>query len=164
VSKVRLLYQIDGSLHFKRGCAAPGNFVGGSLRILVADDQAEVRRGICTLIEAADDLEVCAEAANGEEALEKTIALQPDLVLLDISMPVMNGFDAAKAIRACCPATPILMVSIHEIGVMVDEARDIGVNGYVAKDQVSRILIEAIRAVTSHHKFFPEDDVARRLH
>jgi DNA-binding NarL/FixJ family response regulator len=128
------------------------------VRILVADDQAEVRRGICSLIESAGDLEVCAEAANGEEALEKTIALHPDLVVLDISMPVMNGLDAAKAIRACCPQTPILLVSIHEIGAMIDRAHEIGVDGYVAKDQVSKILIDAIRAVTKHQKYFPKED------
>lgn len=116
------------------------------------------------LIEAAEDLEVCAEAANGAEALEKTIALRPDLVLLDISMPVMNGLDAAKAIRACCPATPILLVSIHEIGAMVDQAREIGVDGFVAKNQVSRILIDAIRGVMKHQKVFPETEESQNLH
>lgn len=134
------------------------------MRILVADDQDEVRRGIRSLIDSAEDLEVCGEAANGEEALEKTVSLQPDLVVLDISMPIMNGLDAAKAIRLCCPSTPILIVSVHDIGVMVDEARNIGVDGYIAKDQVGRILVEAIRAINKHQKFFPEDDAHRGLH
>jgi DNA-binding NarL/FixJ family response regulator len=135
----------------------------GPLRILVADDQAEVRRGICMLIESAPDLEVCAEASNGEEALEKTMELHPDLVLLDISMPVMNGFDAAKAIRSCCPGTPILIVSIHEIGAMMDEARKIGVDGYIAKDQISKILIDAIRGVLNHQKYFPKEDARKSI-
>ena len=126
------------------------------MRILVADDQEDVRHGICSLIEEASDLEVCAEASNGEEAVEKTVQLQPDLVILDISMPVMNGFDAARAIRACSPATPILIVSIHEIKTMIDKAREIGVQGYVAKGQVSNLLIDAIHKVMRHQKFFPE--------
>ena len=128
----------------------------GPLRILVADDQEDVRHGICSLIEEAPDLEVCAEAVNGEEAVEKTIQLQPDLVILDISMPVMNGLDAARAIRACSPNTPILIVSIHEIQTMIDKAREIGVQGYVAKGQVSNLLIDAIHKVMRHQKFFPE--------
>ena len=143
--------------------AAVENYPEDPLRILVADDQAEVRRGICSLIESAPDLEVCGEAANGEEALEKTMSLHPDLVVLDISMPVMNGLDAAKAIRSCCPGTPILIVSIHEIGEMIEQARKIGVEGYIAKDQVSKILIDAIRGVMKHQKYFPKDDAQKSI-
>lgn len=135
----------------------------GPLRILVADDQEEVRRGICSLIEESADLEVCAEASNGEEAVEKTVQLQPDMVILDISMPVMNGLDAARAIRACSPTTPILIVSIHEIKTMIDKAREIGVQGYVAKGQVSNLLIDAIHKVMKHQKFFPENGDHPRL-
>jgi DNA-binding NarL/FixJ family response regulator len=134
------------------------------LRVLVADDQEEVRRGICSLIDAAPELEVCGEASNGEEAVEKTVELHPDLVILDITMPVMNGLDAAKMIRTCSPGTPILIVSIHEIRALIEEARHIGVDGYVAKSQVSEILIDAIRKVIRHQKFFPPSDGKQQLH
>jgi len=129
---------------------------GGSLRILVADDQDYIRRGIRALIEAAPGLEVCAEAVNGEEAVQKTLELQPDLVVLDITMPVMNGLDAAKAIRSCSPNTPILIVSIHNIETMIEDAKRIGVQGFVAKAQASELLVDAIHSIMRHQKYFPK--------
>jgi DNA-binding NarL/FixJ family response regulator len=132
-------------------------FRGLGLRILIADDQADVREGIRSLLERHPRFEVCAEAADGEEAVEKTLQYNPDLVILDVSMPVMNGMDAAKMIRQCSPQTPILMVSVHSIRELIEEARKIGVQGYVAKAQVGEILVEAIDAILQHQRFFPAD-------
>ena len=127
------------------------------MRILIADDQEDVREGIRSLLEAHPRFQVCGEAANGEEAVEKTLQLDPDLVILDVSMPVMNGMDAAKMIRQCSPHTPILMVSVHSIRELIEEARKIGVQGYVAKAQVGEILVEAIDAILQHQRFFPAE-------
>jgi DNA-binding NarL/FixJ family response regulator len=126
------------------------------LRILVADDQEYIRQGIRALIEAAPGLEVCGEAVNGEEAVQKTIEMQPDLVVLDITMPVMNGLDAAKMIRSCSPDTPILIVSIHNIETMIEDAKRIGVQGFVAKAQASELLVDAIQSIMQHQKYFPK--------
>jgi len=126
------------------------------LRILVADDQECIRQGIRALIEASPGLEVCGEAVNGEEAVQKTIEMQPDLVVLDITMPVMNGLDAAKMIRSCSPDTPILIVSIHNIETMIEDAKRIGVQGFVAKAQASELLVDAIQSIMQHQKYFPK--------
>ena len=126
------------------------------MRILVADDQEYIRQGIRALIEAAPGLEVCGEAVNGEEAVQKTIEMQPDLVVLDITMPVMNGLDAAKMIRSCSPDTPILIVSIHNIETMIEDAKRIGVQGFVAKAQASELLVDAIQSIMQHQKYFPK--------
>ena len=126
------------------------------MRILVADDQQYIRQGIRALIEASPGLEVCGEAENGEQAVEMTLEMKPDLVVLDITMPVMNGLDAAKAIRSCSPDTPILLVSIHNIETMIEDAKRIGVQGYVAKAQASELLVDAIQSIMRHQKYFPK--------
>ena len=82
--------------------------------------------------------------------------MQPDLVVLDITMPVMNGLDAAKMIRSCSPDTPILIVSIHNIETMIEDAKRIGVQGFVAKAQASELLVDAIQSIMSHQKYFPK--------
>ena len=126
------------------------------MRILVADDQQYIRQGIRALIEASPGLEVCGEAENGEQAVQMTLEMKPDLVVLDITMPVMNGLDAAKAIRSCSPDTPILLVSIHNIETMIEDAKRIGVQGYVAKAQASELLVDAIQSIMRHQKYFPK--------
>lgn len=126
------------------------------MRILVADDQEYIRQGIRALIEASPGLEVCGEAENGEQAVQMTLEMKPDLVVLDITMPVMNGLDAAKAIRSCSPDTPILLVSIHNIETMIEDAKRIGVQGYVAKAQASELLVDAIQSIMRHQKYFPK--------
>ena len=74
-----------------------------SLRILVADDHESVRKGVCVILGTRDDIEVCGEASNGQEAIDKAQELKPDLIILDITMPVVNGIDAAEAIRKTMP-------------------------------------------------------------
>ncbi len=136
---------------------SPRLLQGVGVRILIADDQQDVREGIRSLLEAHPQFEVCAEAADGGEAVERTLQFAPDLVILDISMPVMNGMDAAKMIRQVSPDTPILMVSVHSIRELIEEARKIGVQGYVAKAEVGEILVEAIDAILRHQRFFPSE-------
>src|ERR1700735_5334178 len=85
------------------------------IRILVADDYESVRKGVCAILTTRDDVEVCAEAANGEEAVHQTKELKPDIVIMDFSMPVMDGLEASKRILQEFPDMPILMFSMHKM-------------------------------------------------
>src|ERR1700760_4971996 len=82
--------------------------------VLIADDHEIVRKGIAAVLSSRTDLSVCDEACNGEEAVDKSLKLLPDLVVLDVSMPVMGGFTAARIIRKALPHVPILILSVHE--------------------------------------------------
>jgi two-component system, NarL family, response regulator NreC len=127
-----------------------------ALRILIVDDYAAVRRGVCVILSSRLDIEVCGEAGNGEEAVEKAKALRPDLIILDVTMPVLNGFDAAKEILKMLPGVPILMLSMHQHQQFVDEAKKAGVQGYVTKAQIGDTLLHAVDALLSGQKYFPQ--------
>jgi DNA-binding NarL/FixJ family response regulator len=113
--------------------------------ILIADDHELVRRGTRSLLESLGSMRVT-EVANGREAIEKTQELNPDLVLLDISMPVLDGFSAAREIRRLSPHTRILIVSLNRTEAFVDVARKIGVSGYVTKSEGSAVLLRVVTA------------------
>jgi DNA-binding NarL/FixJ family response regulator len=100
---------------------------------------------------------VCAEATNGREAIEKTQELKPDLIILDITMPELNGLDAARMIKQFSPDTPILILSVHKSRQLTKEAQMIGVNGYISKAEASQDLINAVDAVRKKLTFFPRD-------
>jgi len=127
-------------------------------RILVADDQEALRKRVCaTLIRAS--FEICGEAQNGREAVEKAAELLPDAVVLDVTMPVLNGLDAAKMIRLTLPQIPILILSVHKSRQLIEEAKKIGVRGYVNKADAGRDLIRALDAVLENSAFFPAEDI-----
>ncbi len=130
--------------------------LGDVVRILVADDQEAVRKRVCAALTAQEGFEVCAEASNGKEAVEKAKELNPDLILLDITMPVLNGLDAARLIRAFAPETPIVILSVHKSRQLMEEARKIGVQGYVTKGEAIQKLIQALETVRQNETFFPE--------
>jgi DNA-binding NarL/FixJ family response regulator len=130
--------------------------LGGVVRILVADDQEAVRKRVCAALTAHEGFEVCGEASNGKEAVEKAKELNPDLILLDITMSVLNGLDAARQIRAFAPETPIVILSVHKSKQLMEEARKIGVQGYVTKGEAVQKLIQAVEAVRQNETFFPE--------
>jgi DNA-binding NarL/FixJ family response regulator len=125
-----------------------------AMRILVADDHEAVRKGVCTILASRSEFEVCGEAANGEEAIEKAISLKPDLVILDINMPVLGGFGAAKEIQRLLPEVRILFFSMHDSGQFVDEAKKAGVQGFVAKDRAGETLVMAVDALLRGQTFF----------
>jgi two-component system nitrate/nitrite response regulator NarL len=102
-------------------------------------------------------LEVCEEASNGAEAVEMVQEVNPDLVILDITMPVMNGLEAARKIREISPETPILILSMHKSKQLIEEARKIGVHGYVVKAEAGQSLISAVSAVLQRQTFFPTE-------
>jgi DNA-binding NarL/FixJ family response regulator len=118
-----------------------------STRILIVDDHEIVRSGLRRLVERQSGWEVCGEAVNGKEAIDKALALNPDLVLMDISMPVMNGIEATRQIRRLSPVTKIVIVSLRDDESITAEAKKAGADAYVVKACASEILLETIAAV-----------------
>jgi len=127
------------------------------LRILVADDQEQVRKRICAILTAHVDYEVCAEAANGVQAVELARKLSPDLIVLDITMPLMNGLEAARMIRVFAPATPIVILSVHKSKQLMEEAKKVGVLGYVTKEDVVEQLTRAAELACLAKSCYPVD-------
>ena len=124
------------------------------ITVLLVDDHAYIRKGIRYLLEATHDVVVVATAANGVEAVAKARSHQPDVVLIDISMPLMNGIEATEQIRGCCPGTHVLALSIYPDKEYVQSALEAGARGYILKDQIGDELVEAIRSLHSGKRFF----------
>ncbi|MGA2483414.1 MAG: response regulator transcription factor [Candidatus Acidiferrales bacterium] len=124
------------------------------LRILVADDHEVVRRGARALLEAQPGWTVVAEAANGREAEEQAKKLRPDVVVLDISMPELNGLDAARLILKEFPQTEILILTMHESEELMREVLQAGAKGYVLKSDVGKDLVAAVAALSQHKPYF----------
>jgi CheY-like chemotaxis protein len=112
-----------------------------SIRILIADDHEAVRRGLRSALAAAG-WEVCADVMNGKDAVEKTAELKADLVILDISMPVMGGLDAARLIRTADPSAKIVIFTMHESQQVKDEIARVGAQGYAVKSAPMKQLLE----------------------
>jgi DNA-binding NarL/FixJ family response regulator len=125
------------------------------LRVLIADDHEAVRKGVCSILGSRKDLEVCGEAEDGRDAIEKARELKPDVVILDITMPVLSGFEAAREIRKTM-SVPILILSMHESNQLIEEARKIGVQGYVTKTEAASTLLLAVDALLRKQDFFPD--------
>jgi DNA-binding NarL/FixJ family response regulator len=132
------------------------------LRILVADDHHVVRAGLRTLLETKSGWQVCAEAANGREAVEMAEELTPDVAVLDIGMPLLNGVEATRQIRKRSPKTEVLILTMHDSESLVQEVLQAGARGYILKDDADRNLIAAVTAL-SHHKLYLSSKVAGTL-
>jgi DNA-binding NarL/FixJ family response regulator len=124
------------------------------LRILIADDHDLMRRGVRTLLLAHAGWEVCGEAKTGREAVAKAEELKPDIVILDISMPDLNGVEAARRIRKASPSAEILVLSMHYSDQLIREIVDAGVRGYIVKSDSDRDLIVAVETLARHKPFF----------
>ena len=124
-----------------------------SIRVLVVDDHAVVRRVICSLLSSDPVLDVVCQTADGEGAVEKAKELQPDLVLLDISLPGISGIEAGRRIRHVCPDSYIIFLSQHDSLQMVDDALRVGGHGYVSKMDAGAELLHAIRVVVGGKRF-----------
>jgi DNA-binding NarL/FixJ family response regulator len=123
-------------------------------RILVADDHAIVRRGIRALLETEPGVEVCHEVGDGYEALEYVKKHKPDMVLLDLTMPQMNGLEAVREIRDLSPETNVLILTMHFSEDVAREAFRCGAHGYVLKSDADLELLSAVRQVQQHKPFF----------
>ena len=119
----------------------------GAIRVLIADDQALFRRGLHVVLGGEDGIEVVAEAENGEEAVERARELAPDVVLMDVRMPRLNGIEAARQIRAEVPTTKILMLTVSDEEDDLYEAIKAGANGYLLKEISVEEVADSIRAV-----------------
>jgi DNA-binding NarL/FixJ family response regulator len=123
------------------------------VRILVADDHQVVRTGLRALLESKSGWQVCAEAANGRDAVEKARDLQPDVAVLDIGMPLLNGVEATRQIHKLSPNTEVLILTMHDSELLVQEVLDAGARGYILKDDADRTLIAAVDALRRHKPY-----------
>lgn len=124
------------------------------LRLFLADDHEIVRFGLRNLLESQFGWSVVGEAANGRDAVDAVLRLNPDVTLLDISMPEVNGFDAARQILAAGSRTKILILSVHDTAEVLEQVLDSGARGYVLKSDAMRELVAAVDAVRSNKTFF----------
>ena len=124
------------------------------LSILIADDHAVVRAGLRTLLESRPSWEICAEAADGRDAVEKAGKHKPRIAILDIGMPLLNGVEATRQIRKTSPATEILILTMHESDDLVQQVVEAGARGYILKDEADRVLLDAVQALSQHKPFF----------
>lgn len=125
-----------------------------ALRILVADDHEIVRRGLVALLKTRAGWEVCGEAHDGREAVEKAKELKPDIVILDIGMPNLNGLEAARQMLHHNPQTKVLILTITDADELVRAVLDAGARGFVLKSDATRDLISAVEALQSNKTFF----------
>jgi len=130
--------------------------------VLLAEDHAVVRQGLRILIEADGDIEVVGEAKTGREALQKTGDLHPEIVVMDVAMPLLNGIQATRQILKNFPGTKVLMLSAHSDPEYVEEALKEGASGYVVKQAPSEVVTQAIRELHNGRTFFTAA-IAKRL-
>lgn len=124
------------------------------ITILLAEDHIIVRDGLHALLSTESDLKIIAEASDGQKAVELTSKHRPDVVVMDIAMPTLNGFEATRQIVKCCPATKVLVLSAHSDDAYVQRINALGASGYLIKQTASHILPLAIREVMKGKRFF----------
>lgn len=125
-----------------------------AVRILVADDHEIVRRGLIALLEGKQDWVVVGEAVTGREAVDLARTLTPDIAIIDVGMPELNGLEATRQILKAQPQTEILILTMHESEQIVREVLDAGARGYVLKSDAGRDLVAAVEALCQHRTFF----------
>jgi DNA-binding NarL/FixJ family response regulator len=129
------------------------------IRIFVVDDNPAVRRYLRAVLEQQSSWQVCGEAHDGAEALQKVFETQPDLILLDQQMPGLSGVEVARRIAKMCPRIPILMLTLHLSSQLAEVARQAGIRGACAKQDIGSV-VEAVKAVLSEQSYFKTWPVA----
>jgi CheY-like chemotaxis protein len=109
-------------------------------RILIADDNPHLRKALCRLFEGHEYLEICAEAVNGREAVDMAIAIKPDLIILDLSMPVMNGLEAARILQQLMPQVPKILFTLHAQALMSADLQAAGIRRVVSKSDMTALI------------------------
>ncbi len=124
------------------------------LRILLADDHEMVRQGLRAVIEEQPGWEVCGEARTGREAVSRSLELKPDMIVMDFTMPELNGMDATREVRAALPRTQVLILTMHESEELVPEVLASGALGYMLKSDAGSALVDAIQALADNKPYF----------
>src|SRR5271154_4473811 len=124
------------------------------IRILLADDHEIVRRGLRALLEKHEGWEVCGEAADGRDAIEQAVALKPDVVIVDIGMPNLNGLDTTRQLLQLDPHFKVIVLTITDSDQVIREALDAGARGFVLKSDAARDLVSAVEALQGKRMFF----------
>ncbi len=124
------------------------------LRILVADDHEIVRRGLCSLLQKHEGWEICGEASDGRDAVDKAKQLKPDVVILDVGMPNLNGLDATRQLMQHDPNFKVIVLTITDSDQVIREALDAGARGFVLKSDAARDLVSAVEALQHRRMFF----------
>jgi DNA-binding NarL/FixJ family response regulator len=135
------------------------------ITVLLVDDHASIRKNLRYLLEATDDIQVLATASNGAEAVAQANSHCPDVAVIDISMPLMDGMEATRQIRECCPLTRVMMLSMFDSPEYVQRALEVGALGFVLKDTVGEDLLAAIRALFKGGRYFSRKiaDIAEKF-
>jgi DNA-binding NarL/FixJ family response regulator len=115
--------------------------------VLIVDDNTYIRQALCEQFKRESDFEVCGEAENGKEAIAKALELHPDLIVLDLSMPIMNGLDAARELKQLMPAVPIIMFTSYSDSSTEQQIRLVGISEVVSKSQPAAILVSKARSL-----------------
>ncbi len=127
-----------------------------SIRVFLADDHAVVRDGLRFMLEAQGDIKVIGDAANGRQAVQRAVAQRPDVVIIDVMMPEMNGIEAARQIRAQCPKTQVIVLSMHSTTEHVIGALQAGALGYILKEAAGVEVVTAVRAVHDGRRYLSQ--------
>ena len=133
---------------------APGNMSSRALRILIADDHDVILSGLRAVLEAQTNWQVVAEAVDGMEAVVKAIETKPDVVVLDYSMPLINGVEATRRIRGRLPNTEVLIFTMHDDDNLITQLLAAGARGYLIKSDASRQLVAAVKSLAIHRPYF----------
>ncbi|MDW3209074.1 MAG: response regulator transcription factor [Reichenbachiella sp.] len=128
-----------------------------TIKVILADDHVIVRNGIKILLESEGEVEVIAEASNGQEAIEKVTQLKPDILISDIRMPVMNGLEATAELKKVSPDTKTLILSMHDDEEYIIKSVECGASGYLLKDTTKEEFVKALRSILDGHKYFSGD-------
>jgi len=127
------------------------------IRVVLADDHELMRNGVRALLLSTPEIEVCGEAADGREAIEKTLELKPDVTVLDLMMPGMSGLDVVKELRRSASETEVLIFSIDDSEDLIREALSAGARGYVLKTDAGAHLVEAVLTIARHEPYFSRE-------
>jgi DNA-binding NarL/FixJ family response regulator len=131
------------------------NFPSESICVLIVDDQRVMRTALRRLLEMQPTFKVCGEAHNGHEAVQKAIELKPEVIVMDINMPGMDGLEATRRIHKAIPDTEILIFTQHELVQVAQAAEDAGARGCVSKSAAAQQLVPALRTISEHRRYFP---------
>jgi DNA-binding NarL/FixJ family response regulator len=126
------------------------------ITVLLVDDNGPIRKSLRSLLESADAIQIVATASNGLDAIDKARSYRPDVAVMDISMPLMDGLEATEHIRECCRITRVIILSGLDDPQHVQRALEVGAKGYVLKDQAGEDLLKAIHAIQRGSHYFSE--------